>query len=588
MKNIKRVFDIPEFQLENNPLNRAFATKSNKIWNYISTREYIEKINSFSRGLLTLKIKKGDKIAIISENRTEWAITDMASQQLGLIVVPIYPSISNKDYEYIFNHSEIKLCFISNLDIYEKIKNLRNVVPSLLDIYSFDKITGLKKWKEIISIGNTKPELQEKVNNIKNSISEDELTTIVYTSGTTGIPKGVMISHKNIVSGIKALLGRSKLKKNKKLLSFLPMCHILERMTVFAYQYNFNPVSFSSIENIINDIKEVKPYCMVVVPRLLEKIYDKIYNKGKELSFIKKNLFFWAISVGLNYVPYDKPFFYKIKLIIARLLVFRKWKKALGGNISLIISGGAILQEKLCRIFSASGMKILEGYGLTESCAVASVNGPKKMSKIGSVGKKITPEIKTSEEGELLIKGDNVMMGYYKDKKSTDKVLKNGYLYTGDIGEIDENGFIKITDRKKEIFKTSGGKYIAPQHIENLLKESFFIEQVIIIGENKKHPFAIIQPDFEFLKNWCKERNINASSVEKIIDNKKVLKRIQKEIDRKNYDLGSWEKIKAFRLISDTWGITTGELTPTLKLKRKFIIKKYEQIIKDVYLDSEK
>lgn len=585
IKSIRRIFDIPKYQLYKNPLKNAVNSKKDNIWRNLSTKEYIEKINSLSRGFISSNRIMNEKIAIISENRIEWTIVDLGVQQIGGIVVPIYPTVSKEDFNYIFKHAEISHCFVSNKTIYDKIKHLKDTIPSLKEIYSFDDIENVKNWQELIDTGERELHLQKDVDEISEKISEDTLASIIYTSGTTGIPKGVMISHKNVIKGMQKGITSVKITQGDTILSFLPMSHILERIVVYIYQIYGCPIYFTEIENIADDMKYIKPHFLTAVPRLIEKIYDKIYSKGKELSFIKRSLFFWAIKVGNNYTqPNENGFIYYIKLFISRILVFNKWKEALGGNIKCILSGGASLQERLARIFTAAGIKIIEGYGLTETCAVGTINSNfNKDFKIGTVGKPICDELKITEDGEILIKGENVMKGYYKDEEKTREVLKDGYLYTGDVGIIDKEGFVKIIDRKKEMFKTSGGKYISPQYIENLLKESLFIEQVIVIGEGKKFPSAIIKPDFDFLEKWAKFKNIVLNSFDDIIANNILYQRILKELQEKNNFLGDWEKIKEFRIINDFWSIETGELTPTLKLKRNFIIEKYKDLINSIY-----
>lgn len=589
MQSISRIFEFPLFQLENNPLEKAFSTKVNGQWVSISTQEYIEQYNLVSKGLLELGIQKDDKIAVISStNRTEWNILDMAVLQIGAQNVPIYPTISATDYEYILNHSGATYCFASDIEIVEKLLEVKDKT-SLKEIYSFDEIDGIKNWKEILEFGkksNTDQLLEDRKNNVKTN----DLATIIYTSGTTGKPKGVMLSHLNLVSN--AIQSATKLPKGgaktKRSLSFLPICHVFERMILYLYQYSSIEVYFAeSIGTISDDIKEVKPHVMTAVPRLYEKIYDKIFAKGKELGAIKKALFYWAVDIGLKYEPFTKKgIYYNLQLTIARKLILSKWKEALGGNLEILVSGSAALQPRIARVFTAAEMPILEGYGLTETSPVIAVNDIiNKAFKIGTVGKPIKDvEVKIAEDGEILAKGPNIMLGYYKDPEKTKSVMTGDYFHTGDIGEIDENGFLKITDRKKEIFKTSGGKYIVPNIIENELKHSRFIEQIMVIGEGEKMPAALIQLNFEHTKNWCNIKQIpNINSNKDLITCPQVINRVQQEIDLCNQKLGKWEQIKRFELTPEEWSMEGGHLTPTLKVKRKIVKEIYKDLFDKIY-----
>lgn len=589
MTNITRLFDFPYYQLEKNNIPDCLVTKYNGVWVKTSTQEYVDKANAISRALLRMNIAKDDKIAIISStNRTEWNVMDIGILQTGAQTVPIYPTITSEDYEYILNHSESKYCFVSDDVVYEKLKAIQKNIPLLKDIYSFDDIKGCKNWKELLDLGQDTSN-QNEVDDRKNNVSSDELATIIYTSGTTGKPKGVMLSHRNIVSNVLDSSPRIPFEEGtSRALSFLPICHIFERVILYIYQYYSVSIYFAeSIEKLSDNIKEVKPTVFSVVPRLLEKVYDKIYAKGTDLKGIKKKLFFWAIELGLQYEPYGaNGFWYETQLKIARKLIFSKWKEGLGGNLAVMVSGSAALQHRLTRIFAAADMPVMEGYGLTETSPVISVNDVRnKGFKIGCVGKPINNvEVKIAEDGEILCKGPNVMMGYYKDPALTAEVLKEGYFHTGDIGEIDAEGFLKITDRKKEMFKTSGGKYIAPQIIENTLKQSLFIEQVMVIGDGEKMPAAIIQPSFDFIREWAKRHAVDVGDFnEEIASNPEVIKRIQDEIDSANEKFGNWEKIKRFELTPNVWSIDGGELTPTLKLKRKIVREKYADLYKKIY-----
>ncbi len=587
--NTRRLFDIPYYQLEKYPLEKCLVTKYEGKWKATSTQQYINQFNKISRGLLKLGVEVNDKIALISSrNRTEWNICDIGIMQIGAQGVPIYPTISSQEYEYILNHSGAIYCFVSDQEVFNKVMNIKDKVPTLKEVYTFDEIPNAKNWEEVLKLGEDTSN-QNEVDKRKSAIDENDVATLIYTSGTTGKPKGVMLSHKNIVSNAIYSSERLPIEIGKSsALSFLPISHVYERMLLYMYQLCGIEIYFAEgIETISENLKEVKPEVMTAVPRLLEKVYDKIYSKGLELSGIKKALFFWAVNLGLKYEPYGKNgSWYEFQLKIANKLIFSKWRDALGGNLKAIASGSAPLQPRLARVFNAAQIPVMEGYGLTESSPVISVNMMSDYAfRIGTVGKPISnTELKIAEDGEILIKGPQVMLGYYKDEEETDRVLKNGYLHTGDIGEIDKDGFLKITDRKKEIFKTSGGKYIAPQIIENVIKQSRFIQQIMVIGEGEKMPAAFIEPDFEFIKEWANLKGHDISSdIREIVNNKIVIDRIQEEIDHYNEQFGQWEKIKQFRLTPDVWSIEAGHLTPTLKMKRRVILNIYKELYKDIY-----
>ncbi len=589
MKDPKRLFDFPYYQLEKYPQKKALVTKYNGEWKATSTQEYIDKANALSRGLMRLGVNPNDKVAIISmTNRTEWNICDIGIMQTGAQDVPIYPTISEDEYEYVLNHSESVYCFVSCKEVYDKVQKIKNNVPSLKEVYSFDEIKGAKNWQEVLGEGKDESN-QDELDKRKEAISEDDLATLIYTSGTTGKPKGVMLSHKNIASNSKYSVERLPLDFGKsKSLSFLPVCHIYERMILYMYQYCGVSIHFAeSLETISDNLKEVKPEVMTAVPRLLEKVYDKIYAKGAELTGIKKKLFFWAIELGLKYEPYGQNgWWYETQLKLANKLIFSKWREALGGNLKAIASGSAALQPRLARVFNAAQIPVMEGYGLTETSPVVSVNDMRNHGfKIGTVGKPLRDtEVKIAEDGEILVKGPQVMIGYYKNQEQTDEVLKNGYFHTGDIGEIDSEGFLKITDRKKEMFKTSGGKYVAPQLLENAMKQSRFIDQIMVVGEGEKMPAALIQPDFDFIKEWGskKGRNVPSEPAE-MVKNQDVIDRIQKEVDFYNERFGKWEKVKKFELTPEQWSIEGGHLTPTMKMKRKIIKEKYLDLYNKIY-----
>ena len=589
MISITRLFDFPYYQLENFTISDALVAKQDGKWIKTSTQEYIAKANAISRALVQIGVQKNDKIAIISSNnRTEWNIMDIGALQTGAQTVPIYPTISEEDYEYILNHSESSYCFVSDEDVLRKVNAIKSNVPTLKEVYSFNTIEGCKHWTELLELGKDEAN-QKDVEERKNGVLPSDLATIIYTSGTTGRPKGVMLSHNNIVSNVINSAPRIPFEKGKsRALSFLPVCHIFERVILYLYQYYGVSIYFGeSIDKISDNIKEVKPNVMSAVPRLLEKVYDSIIAKGTQLTGIKKKLFFWAIDLGLRFEPYGaNGWWYELQLKMARKLIFSKWKEGLGGNLDLMVSGSAALQTRLTRVFAAAGIPVMEGYGLTETSPVITVNDMRNFGfRVGTVGKVIDGlTVKIAEDGEILCKGPNVMMGYYKDEQLTSEVMTDDFFHTGDIGEFDNDGFLKITDRKKEMFKTSGGKYIAPQLIENTMKQSRFIEQIMVIGDGQKMPAAFIQPSFDFVKEWAKIHKINLGTTNtEIISSTKVIERIQEEVDQLNEKFGNWEKIKRFELTPDVWSIEEGHLTPTLKLKRKVVMEKYKDLFNKIY-----
>ncbi len=589
MISITRLFDFPYYQLEKNNLSACLVTKYNGKWVETSTKEYIAKANSISRALLRLGVEKNDKIAIISStNRTEWNIMDIGVLQTGAQTVPIYPTISEEDYEYILNHSEAVYCFVSDEEVLRKVNLIKKNVPLLKEVYSFNEILDCKNWTELLVLGEDTSN-QNLVDERKDKVLPEELATIIYTSGTTGKPKGVMLSHNNIVSNVLDSSPRIPFEEGtSRALSFLPICHIFERVILYIYQYYSVSIYFAeSIDKLSENINEVKPTVFSVVPRLLEKVYDKIIEKGSALTGIKRKLFFWSVDLGLRYEPYGaNGIWYEFQLKIARKLIFSKWKEGLGGNLSVLVSGSAALQQRLTRVFAAAEMPVMEGYGLTETSPVITVNDMRNYGfKVGTVGKVIqNVEVKIAPDGEILCKGPNVMMGYYKDEKLTNEAIYDGYFHTGDIGEVDSEGFLKITDRKKEMFKTSGGKYIAPQIIENTMKQSLFIEQIMVIGDGEKMPAAFIQLNFSYIKSWAVKNGFDIGNLnEEIISNSKVIQKIQEEVDLYNEKFGNWEKIKRFELTPTVWSIDSGELTPTLKLKRKIVKEKYIQLYNKIY-----
>jgi long-chain acyl-CoA synthetase len=582
--NISRIFDFAYHQLENFPQEKCFNFKKNNNWQSISTEKFISEANKVSNSLLALGVQPNDKIAVITDsNNSNWHILDIGILQIGAQNVPLYATLSEKDNAYILNHSDAKYCFVSDDNLYQKVKSIAGKTQ-LQNVFSLDEIQTDYSWNSFLKIGKNE-DRQSKITALKNAVKPEDLATIIYTSGTTGIPKGVMLSHKNIVFSVFKTAQKIDLKQGtNKIVSYLPICHVFERSASYYNLYMGFEIYFAeSIDKLGETIQEIKPHYLAVVPRLLEKMFDKIVTTGSNLRGFKKLLFFWALSVGEKYEPYNKNgSFYNFKLNIARKLIFIKWKEALGGNLQFMISGSAPLQQRLIRIFTAAGIAVFEGYGMTESSPGASINDLRNNGlKIGTVGKPLEGvEIKIAEDGEILMKGDNIMLGYYKNEEMTNKTIINGYLHTGDIGQIDAEGFLTITDRKKEMFKTSGGKYIAPTALESALKQSRFIEQVMVIGENEKMPAALIQLNFEFIKEWA-ERHQHV--ITDITSDEKLINRIQKEVDFHNQKFGKWEQIKKFKITPDKWSIESGHLTPTMKMKRNIIKEKYKNLYQKIY-----
>ncbi len=581
---ITRIFDFAYHQLENLPQEKCFNFKKDGVWQSISTVQFITDANKVSSALLSLGVKPNDKIAVIATNNNpNWHILDIGILQIGAQNVPLYATLSEKDYAYILNHSDASYCFVSDNDLYQKVKAIASKTQ-LKNIFSLEELQTDYSWKSFLKLGIDKDYLSE-ITTLKNNIKPNDLATIIYTSGTTGTPKGVMLTHKNIVFTVFKTSKRLNLKADKlRIISYLPICHIFERTASYYNLYMGFEVYFAeSIDQIGDTIREVKPHYLAIVPRLLEKIFDKIVDKGSQLSGIKKRLFFWALSLAEKYEAYEKNGkFYHFKLNVAQKLIFKKWQEALGGQLKFMISGSAPLQPRLIRVFTAAGIPIFEGYGMTESAPGGTLNDLRNNGlKIGSVGKPLDGiTIKIAEDGEILMKGDNVMLGYYKNEEMTAKTIIDNYLHTGDIGEVDENGFLSITDRKKEMFKTSGGKYIAPAALESELKQSRFIEQIMVIGEGQKMPAALIQPNFDFIKEWAKRKNYQ---IENFATDKRVVARIRKEIDFHNQQFGNWEKIKKFEITPNNWTVEEGLLTPTLKMKRKVIKEKYNYLYQKIY-----
>ena len=592
-----RMFDFLEFQLKNFPLPDMFAAKEGGKWKTYSTQEVEDMVNKLGSGLLELGVSANDmteegrdKIAVISKNRPEWLMLDLAVQKIGAILVPIYPTISVNELKFILNDSRVKAIFVNDEDLFLKVKSINAEVPSLKHIYTFEHVPNAVHWKE--AIGKNKNEL---IDQLAGKIKAEDLATIIYTSGTTGTPKGVMLSHHNIVSNVLAsnCVFEEIGVQNVRALSFLPLNHIFEKMISYIYLYKSVSIYYAeSMETIGDNLKEVKPAIFTTVPRLLEKVYERVMSKAAYLTGIKKNLFNWALSLGLKYdVTKKMGLWYHVQLGIANKLIFSKWREALGGNVKAIVTGSAACQVKLLRVFTAAQIPILEGYGLTETSPVISVNRYHPSGRMfGTVGTLIEDvEVKILEDGEIVCKGPNVMMGYYKQPGLTAEVIKNGWFHTGDIGVFVENSkdpankFLKITDRKKEIFKTSGGKYVAPQPIENKMKESKWIEQMMVTGSDQKFTGALIVPSFNALKEWCTENGMEFPGNDKIIQNEKVLALIKDTVERYNQNFNQVEQIKKFELLPEEWSVDGGELTPTLKLKRKVILEKYREAIARIY-----
>ncbi|BDX38930.1 AMP-dependent synthetase [Tenuifilaceae bacterium CYCD] len=586
---ITRIFDILESGRELYENRPVVAIKNNGSWEEYNIEQYSQISYNLSYGLMAMGLKPGDKVATISGNRPEWNFVDMAATQAGMVHVPIYPTISQDEYKYILAHSEVKVIFAGDKNIYNKLLPLTAGLTDFIGIYCFQEFKDIPNWNIIIEKGKSVAhEYVDELFRIKNAIKPDDIMSMIYTSGTTGVSKGVMLSHANFLANVSACGEVFKLQTGDKAVSFLPLSHVFERMVNYYYQSRGVSIYYSdSLATIGETIKEVKPQVFMTVPRMLEKTYDKIISIGKDLSGIKKQIFFWAVNLGYRYNEKGNNFIYNIKLDFARKFVFNKWKKGLGGELKFIISGGAALQPRLIRVFWAAGIPVYEGYGLTETSPVIAVNNGAEPDnvRIGTVGP-IVPnvEVKIAEDGEILMKGPSLMKGYFKAPELTKLAIDDeGWFHTGDIGYLHEGKFLTITDRKKEIFKLSNGKYVAPQLIENKLKESFFIEQCMIVGENEKFVSTLISPNFSFLHDWCSRHKIHFENNQELITLPEVIARYQKEINALNKQLSDYEQIKRYRLVSEQWSPQTGELSPTLKLKRKVIYETYNSILEEIY-----
>lgn len=586
MAESNRIFDLLSAYAQNFSKPVMVAGKSDGKWKNYSTSEFISLVDNLSKGLIKKEnIQKLDKIALMSGNRPEWNICDFAVNQLGAALVPLYPTLADQDLKFILKDADVKIILVSNSELYEKIKRALIANEMNIPVYSFDEVEGLASWTSLIEIGKEDDSID--LEPYRQAVEPDDLLTLIYTSGTTGNPKGVHLSHRNVMSNVDDCEHLLPVYY-KKAISFLPLSHIFERMVIYIYLARGVEIHYAeSLDTVVADINEVKPDGFTTVPRVLEKVYDRIIAKGKELTGIKKALFFWAVELGHQFQePEKNSGWYNFRLGIARKLIFKKWQQALGGNIKVIISGGAALQPRLARIFWAAGIPVLEGYGLTETSPVIGVNslepGGLRFGTIGKILKSV--EVKIAPDGEILCKGPNITKGYYKNPQATEEVFDaEGYFHTGDIGELSPDGFLKITDRKKEIFKTAGGKYVAPQILENKFMESTFIAQVMVIGENRKFPSALIIPAFDVLETWCNIKGIPFESKSNIIKNKEVIDKYQREIDRLNEGFGQWEKVKKFVLLDKEWTIDNGELTPKLSLKRKVINARHSQDIEGIY-----
>lgn len=586
---VKRTFDILDKYLQEFPRKDALGGKNGNDWYVYSTAEYVEKSHQFALGMLALGLKKGDKVATVATNRPEWNFADMGLAMTGIVHVPIYPTIGDEEYSYILEHAEIKILIVGDRKLYEKLKPIADKLPEITHIYTFEEVDGASNFNEILELGKAnEAELNGKLEQIKKEIDPEDLATLIYTSGTTGVPKGVMLTHTNLVSNFVTHSKMHNLGVDHRVISFLPLCHVYERSVNYHFQYKGMGIYYvGNLGQIVSAIKEIKPHMFNSVPRLLERVYDGFVSKGKELKGIKKVIYFWALNLTRHF-EYNKKYnlFLKLRIKIADKLIYSKWREALGGNIVYVVSGGAALQPRIARVLGMAGMMNLEGYGLTETSPVIAVNNPAtREMKIGTVGAILeNVQLSFGEDGEILVKGPGVMKGYYKAPDLTAEVIdEDGWFHTGDIGILEDGKYLKITDRKKEMFKLSGGKYIAPQMIENKLKASFFIEQVMVIGAGEKFASALISPNFAYLHDWCSQRKIHFQDNEDLIHKTEVLAQLQREVAAINKTLGEHEEIKRFRLVAEEWTPQTGELSPTLKLKRNYVAAKYKSIIDEIY-----
>ncbi len=587
-----RTFDILELYKQEHILTDALAGVRGGTWVKYSGADYVRLANQCSYAFLSLGLQPGDRVATVSNNRPEWNFTDMGLAQAGLIHVPLYPTISLSEYEYILNHVQPVLLIVSDRALYEKLKPLADRMPFIRGIYTFNEVEGAMGWNALVERGaELAAGFAAHLEKLKDSIKPDDIVSIIYTSGTTGVPKGVMLSHGNFMSNVLASVHVHNMGYGCRALSFLPISHVYERMLNYHYQYKGVAIYYAeSLGTLIENIREVRPHLFVTVPRVLERLYDAILKKAKELGPVSRFVFQSALRFALSYEPYERPgIFTRMGLWITRTLVFHKWIAALGGEVQIIVSGGAAVQTRLIRVFSAAGITMVEGYGLTETSPVVAVGNPvKKLMKVGTVGPPLDGvEVQIAPDGEILVRGPNVMKGYYKDPELTRQVIdEQGFFHTGDIGRMEDGLYLKITDRKKEIFKLSNGKYVAPQALENILKESPFVDQAMVIGEGEKFASALISPNFAYLKDFCKEHHIQCGEAADMVRHPGILAAVQKEIAGINKMLGRTEQIKRFRMVPHEWCPATGELSPTLKLRRKFLMEKYQQVVEEIYAPS--
>ena len=589
MEDFTRLFDLPHYQLSRYPQSDCLNEKVNGQWKRYSTQDVIDNMDRVSLALIASGQRKGDVISIVGNNRPQWNFADLGNMQIGGVTVPIYPTISDEDYVYIMNNAETKMLFVSSKELYDRMRSLRHRIPSLKEIITFDPVPGAVYWDEFLKRADG-----NEINRVRASadaVSEKDIACMIYTSGTTGFPKGVMLSHYNVVQNMKSASKVLPINETHRALSFLPLNHVFEKMVTLCYLMKGVSIYYAeSMDTIGEDMRLIKPHFFTCVPRLLEKVYERIITKGLELKGAKRALFFWAVRLGEKWENgKDMGALYNLKLRIARKLIFSKWLEALGGNVFAIVSGSAPLNVKIGKVFTAAGIVIMEGYGLTETSPVVTVNRyDLKENILGTVGPAVPRvEIKLAEDGEILTRGPNIMVGYYKLPEETARTIdSDGWLHTGDIGEMVNGKFLKITDRKKELFKTSGGKYVAPQPLENKFKESPFIEQMMVIGDGKKFVSALIVPSFHNLKSWCDKNGIRLSGNSDAVKNEKIIEMIQQVVNEKNTNFGHTEQIKKFSLVPEEWTIQGGQLTPTLKLKRKVIMEKYKALIDAMYNDS--
>jgi len=588
---IRRIFDIlPHYLSSFKPKDDVLAAKENGSWVKYNIHQYIEIVDLISKGFLAMGVQKGDRIAQISANRAEWNFIDMAILQVGAIHVPIYPTISEADYTYILGHAEVQYVFVSGMDLLRKIKHILPDIPSIKDVFTYKDHHELRHLNELIELGKSYPD-KNKLEEIKAEITGDDVATIIYTSGTTGNPKGVMLTHANIISNFIGVSYIPPFGEEGRAVSYLPLCHVYERMLNYLYQYMGISVYYAeNLGTITDNMKEVQPQILSTVPRLLEKIYDRLFATGHKLKGVQRWIFFWALHLAIRYELDGKNgWFYELKRKIYDRLVYVKWREALGGKLSIMVSGGAALQPRLARLFWAAGIHVMEGYGLTETSPVIAVGDFSKHGvKFGTVGRPLREvTIKFAADGEILCKGPGIMKGYYREEEMTREAIDtDGWFHTGDIGNLEPEGQLRITGRKKELFKTSFGKYVSPQLIEDKFKESLFIEQLIVVGENQKFAAALIVPDFTFLRAWCEVKEIEYTTNQEMIKLPRIQKRIRQEVNKYNAYFGETEKIKKYFLMDTEWSFDSGEITPTLKLKRKFIIRKYEDIIAKLFDNS--